>query len=212
MRRRTPPGATGRPWVLDLECVLVMGLGGRPRTQAGVSASARAVTALASSPVAASASARSAPISIRLPARSWAFAVACSRSSSASASAGWSWASRTRASTRCSRSVWYIGSSSMRRPLSCAQRAAAAMSPWASSRRARCAGTGLNRLASDGLGAIRSASAIASRAPPGSPLACRIHASVTRAAASGWVFQVSCRHSSMPLVTCCSAVSSSPRW
>ena len=48
------------------------------------------------------------------------------------------------------------------------------------------------------------ASPIASSAPAGSPLACRIHASVTRPAASGGVW-TNCRHSAMPSVTCRSA-------
>ena len=61
------------------------------------------------------------------------------------------------------------------------------MSPWASSNRARCAGTGLSRLVTSEPGAARSASPIASRAPAGSPVACRIHASVARPVASGAV-------------------------
>jgi hypothetical protein len=44
---------------------------------------------------------------------------------------------------------------------------ATATSPWASSSRARCAGTGLSRPVTPGPSAVRPASTIASSAPPG---------------------------------------------
>jgi hypothetical protein len=47
---------------------------------------------------------------------------------------------------------------------------------------------GLSRLVTPESGATRSASSIASKAPVGSPCACRIHARVTRPVASGWVW------------------------
>ena len=55
------------------------------------------------------------------------------------------------------------------------------------------------------------AAPIASSAPAGSPLACRIHASVIRPSASGAVW-TNCRHSATPSVTWPSAMSSSSRW
>ncbi len=146
-----------------------------------------------------------------LPVRSWAAAAASSRSSRASAWPARSWASSTLASTRYSRSLAYVGVSSGLTPRSLAQRAAAARSPWASSRRARSGGTGLSRLATAGPGAARSASLIASRAPAASPSAWRIHARVARPLASGWL-SLSWRLRAMPSVACRRAASSSSRW
>jgi hypothetical protein len=70
-------------------------------------------------------------------------------------------------------------------------------------------GTGLSRPAGPRL--TCPASLIASTASAGSPLACRIHASVTRPTANDGVW-TNCRHSAMPSVACRSALSSSLRW
>src|SRR5215467_14488491 len=85
------------------------------------------------------------------------------------------------------------------------------MLPWASISRARCAGTGLTRPPTAGLGATRSASPIASSAPAGSPVACRICDSLARPVAIGAVWLAG-RSRAMPSVTCRRAASSSSRW
>ena len=92
------------------------------------------------------------------------------------------------------------------RPRSWVKRVAAGRSARVSSSRARCAGTGLSKLATAGPGAARLASSIASSAPAGSPVACRIHANVISPAASGAV-STNWRHRAMPSVTCRSAIS-----
>ena len=75
--------------------------------------------------------------------------------------------------------------------------AAALTSPWASSSRARCDGTGLSRAITCGLSSTCPASPIASRAAAASPCACRIRATTARPVASGEV-RASCRHSGPP--------------
>ena len=84
------------------------------------------------------------------------------------------------------------------------------MSPWASSSCACCDGTGLNRAITCGLSPACLASPIASRAPAGSPCACRIRAVRARPAASAEV-KASCRHSVTPRVAWSRAAVSSFR-